>query len=80
MFTSLFHFQDKIEETYEITRITSWINELGLKRIAIQFPDQLLTDAPDVALRIQKTSQCDVNILGDTSYGRYTILCNTTII
>lgn len=61
----------EIEAAYEITRIATWIKELGLKRIALQFPDQLLKDAPDVALRVENASQCcDVNILGDTSYGR----------
>ena len=55
---------------YEIERILSWIKELGLKKIALQFPDELLKDAPDVALGIELGSNIEVHILGDTSYGR----------
>jgi len=68
----LFHFcfEGALEEIYEIERILSWIEELDLKKIALQFPDELLKDAPDVTLKIEYLSKIEVHILGDTSYGR----------
>lgn len=59
-----------LEDMYEIERVLSWIQELDLKKIALQFPDELLKDAPDVALKIELSSKIEVHILGDTSYGR----------
>ncbi|KAI9559350.1 hypothetical protein GHT06_016139 [Daphnia sinensis] len=58
-----------LEEIYDINRIILWIKELDIKKIALQFPDELLNDAPDVALKIELASNIEVHILGDTTYG-----------
>lgn len=58
-----------LEEIYDISRIILWIKELDVKKIALQFPDELLNDAPDVALKIELSSNIEVHILGDTTYG-----------
>lgn len=71
-FKSTQHIKGSIEEIYEINRIVSWINSLKVGKVALQFPDELLADGPDVALKIeQANNQIQVCILADTSYGRY---------
>ena len=55
---------------YEIPKIVSWISCLGIKKVALQFPDELLVDGPDVALKIGYSCDVQVYIIGDTSYGR----------
>lgn len=63
--------KENLEEIYEINRIVSWITNLKVGKIALQFPDELLADGPDVALKIeQANNKVQVCILADTSYGR----------
>ncbi|KAG0308451.1 Diphthamide biosynthesis protein 2 [Dissophora globulifera] len=65
--------QDKItacSDIYEIDRTVSVINERGYKRIALQFPDELLPDSGLVAQLIRQQTGSGVYILADTSYGR----------
>lgn len=66
----MFWSEGTLEEIYDISRIILWIKELDVKKIALQFPDELLNDAPDVALKIELSSNIEVHILGDTTYGR----------
>ena len=55
----------ELQEMYEIERIVSWIKDLDVQKVALQFPDDLLKDAPDVALRIECASNnIDIHILG----------------
>jgi len=61
--------EETLEEAYEIQRCVSWIKEVNVSTVALQFPDELLVDAPDVALAIEQKSGIEVYILGDTSYG-----------
>ena len=63
--------EETLEEAYEINRCCSWIERIKVSRVALQFPDELLVDAPDVALAIEKRVGVEVFILGDTSYGRF---------
>ncbi|KAI8786696.1 diphthamide biosynthesis protein 2 [Biomphalaria glabrata] len=61
---------DKLEEVYETERSLEWVISNSFKKIALQFPDDLLVDAPTVAEILQeKLQDCTVFILGDTSYG-----------
>lgn len=63
--------EDKIENVYEIQKCISWINQHKYKQVALQFPDELMTDAVTVFWMIQQHAhaECRVFILGDTSYG-----------
>ncbi|KAG0049381.1 Diphthamide biosynthesis protein 2 [Gryganskiella cystojenkinii] len=64
--------KDKINATtdiYEIERTVSAIKERGYKRIALQFPDDLLQDSGLVAQLIRDQTGSAVFILADTSYG-----------
>jgi len=58
-----------IEEVYEIDRCVTWIQKSQIQRVALQFPDSLLCDAPRVCNLIQQKLGREVFILGDTSYG-----------
>ncbi|KAG0010746.1 Diphthamide biosynthesis protein 2 [Entomortierella chlamydospora] len=65
--------QDKIiacSDIYEIDRTVKVIKERGYKRIALQFPDDLLPDSGLVAQLIREQTGSSVYILADTSYGR----------
>ncbi|KAG0222402.1 putative diphthamide synthesis protein-domain-containing protein [Mortierella sp. GBAus27b] len=64
--------QDKISfcsDVYEIDRTISLISERGYKRVALQFPDELLPDSGLVAQLIREKTGSGVYILADTSYG-----------
>ncbi|KAF9585162.1 Diphthamide biosynthesis protein 2 [Lunasporangiospora selenospora] len=63
---------DKIgscKDIYEIERTVAVIKERGYKRIALQFPDELLRDSGLVAQLIRDETKSGVYILADTSYG-----------
>ncbi|KAJ1666698.1 Diphthamide biosynthesis protein 2 [Coemansia sp. RSA 1813] len=55
---------------YEISQTAKVINDNGFKRIALQFPDELLADSSLVSAELQRQSP-DTRIftLADTSYG-----------
>jgi len=54
---------------YEIDRIVSWTLEEKVKKVALQFPDDLLVDAPNVASLLTERLENEVFILGDTTFG-----------
>ncbi|KAF9896910.1 Diphthamide biosynthesis protein 2, partial [Lobosporangium transversale] len=56
-------------DIYEIDRTVSIIKERGFKRIALQFPDELLPDSGLVAQLIREQTGSDIYVLADTSYG-----------
>lgn len=58
-----------VEELYEIDRTVARIKEGGYKRIALQFPDELLADATAVARILTQKTEKDIFVLADTSYG-----------
>lgn len=67
---------DDLRSTYEIGRTASEIRQGGWKKIALQFPDHMLVDAPRVVQLLDAelaSSQGDdktrrIHILADTSY------------
>ncbi|XP_005105882.1 2-(3-amino-3-carboxypropyl)histidine synthase subunit 2 [Aplysia californica] len=61
---------EALSDVYEISRSVQWILKGDFKRVALQFPDELLVDAPAVATKIHsEASEALVFLLGDTSYG-----------
>ncbi|KJE88859.1 diphthamide biosynthesis protein 2 [Capsaspora owczarzaki ATCC 30864] len=58
-----------VDDVYEIERCVRQIQEQGFGRIALQFPDTLMVDAPAVAARLKNATGKHVFVLGDTSYG-----------
>ncbi|KAG0006909.1 Diphthamide biosynthesis protein 2 [Modicella reniformis] len=56
-------------DIYEINRTVAIIQERGYKRVALQFPDELLPDSGLVAQLIREQTGRGVYILADTSYG-----------
>ena len=51
-------------------RIVDWVTQHGFDRIALQFPDAMLPDAPYVVSRVQKAlPDKRAFILGDSSFG-----------
>ncbi|KAH3697607.1 2-(3-amino-3-carboxypropyl)histidine synthase subunit 2-like [Dreissena polymorpha] len=61
----------QLDVVYEINRTLHWIKENGFKRVALQFPDELMGDAVSVTKQLERLVPEDarVFILGDTSYG-----------
>ncbi|PFX33545.1 2-(3-amino-3-carboxypropyl)histidine synthase subunit 2-like [Stylophora pistillata] len=57
------------QEFYEISRCVDVIRSHGFHKIALQFPDSLLTDSAAVASLIEKLTGKRVFVLADTSYG-----------
>ncbi|XP_068199999.1 2-(3-amino-3-carboxypropyl)histidine synthase subunit 2 [Antennarius striatus] len=60
---------DKLGEFYQIKETLGFINEYQFKKVALQFPDELLVDSVAVADEIERNSGAKPFILGDTSYG-----------
>ena len=56
-----------INSVYEVSKCVKWIQDKGLKRVALQFPDSLLVDSPAVAQAIQVSLGQEVFILGEKS-------------
>lgn len=42
-------------------------------QVALQFPDEIMRDAAQVAEKLGNETSQKIAILGDTSYGRYTL-------
>ncbi|XP_059840077.1 2-(3-amino-3-carboxypropyl)histidine synthase subunit 2 [Hypanus sabinus] len=59
----------KIDHVYEIERTCDFITNHAFKRVAVQFPDELLIDAAAVVSKLEKKTSAKIFILGDTSYG-----------
>ncbi|ROT64884.1 putative diphthamide biosynthesis protein 2-like [Penaeus vannamei] len=58
-----------LEEVYEVSRCVRWIQDGGYKKVGLQFPDELIVDAPAVARALSTALGFKVYILGDTTYG-----------
>ena len=65
--------EEDIAEVYELERCVDWIRSSGYKRVALQFPDYLLSQAPIVCdclrARLDSGEKVELYILGDTTYG-----------
>ena len=63
---------DQIPEVYELDKCQKWIRSQSLVAVSLQFPDSLLTDAPEVTRQLKcrlGDQKCSLYILGDTTYG-----------
>ncbi|EPB82801.1 hypothetical protein HMPREF1544_10460 [Mucor circinelloides 1006PhL] len=60
---------EDIQDLYEIDRTVARIKEGNYKRIALQFPDEYLADAANVAKQLAEKTGQDIFVLADTSYG-----------
>lgn len=54
---------------YQIEETCQFITSNQFKKVALQFPDELLPDAVRVSAEIEKETKAKTFILGDTSYG-----------
>ncbi|XP_077500803.1 diphthamide biosynthesis 2 isoform X2 [Amblyomma americanum] len=60
----------ELEFKYEVQRCIAWICENGYRKVALQFPDEMLADAVKVTLALERGGvEAQLFILGDTSYG-----------
>ncbi|XP_068603889.1 2-(3-amino-3-carboxypropyl)histidine synthase subunit 2 [Brachionichthys hirsutus] len=60
---------EKLGEFYQIQETLDFINENQFKKVALQFPDELLVDSVAVAEELERRGGATAFILGDTSYG-----------
>ncbi|XP_042321774.1 2-(3-amino-3-carboxypropyl)histidine synthase subunit 2 isoform X2 [Sceloporus undulatus] len=58
-----------LEDFYELKKAIAFVADNGFTKVALQFPDKLLSDSGDVAAKIEAASGAKMYILGDTSYG-----------
>ena len=61
---------ETVAETYALETVVADVREGGWRRVALQFPDHLLSDAGLVAEWLQRSEpERSFFIVGDTSYG-----------
>ncbi|KAM9417189.1 2-(3-amino-3-carboxypropyl)histidine synthase subunit 2-like [Salvelinus alpinus] len=58
-----------LDEHYQIKATCHFINDHQFKKVALQFPDEVLVDSIAIAAEIEKGTKAKLFILGDTSYG-----------
>ncbi|XP_075791903.1 LOW QUALITY PROTEIN: 2-(3-amino-3-carboxypropyl)histidine synthase subunit 2 [Pelodiscus sinensis] len=58
-----------LAEFYELERAAAFVTASGFRRVALQFPDELLADSAAVAAKMEEATGSKMYILGDTSYG-----------
>ncbi|KAI4886990.1 hypothetical protein NFI96_023484 [Prochilodus magdalenae] len=58
-----------IEGLYQINDTCQFIQSKDFKKVALQFPDELLKDSVAVSAAIEQKTKVKTYILGDTSYG-----------
>ncbi|XP_012259507.2 2-(3-amino-3-carboxypropyl)histidine synthase subunit 2 [Athalia rosae] len=58
-----------LEAEYDLKKCVDWIIVNSLEKICLQFPDHLLPDSVEIALRLEKLVDKKIFILGDSSYG-----------
>ncbi|NXM29459.1 DPH2 synthase, partial [Oxyruncus cristatus] len=54
---------------YETDRAAAFVRDGGFRKVALQFPDELLADAVAVAARMEAATGAEMFVLGDTTYG-----------
>ncbi|XP_049664758.1 2-(3-amino-3-carboxypropyl)histidine synthase subunit 2 [Accipiter gentilis] len=54
---------------YEMGRAAAFVRGGGFRKVALQFPDELLADAAAVAARMEAATGAEMYVLGDTTYG-----------
>ncbi|XP_076623349.1 diphthamide biosynthesis 2 [Colletes latitarsis] len=61
---------DAIEDDpYDVEKCGKWVDACNLNKVCLQFPDNLLIDSVEVALRLENRINKKVYILGDTTCG-----------
>ncbi|KAG8538610.1 hypothetical protein GDO81_022340 [Engystomops pustulosus] len=58
-----------LDQIYEIQRTIDFIKETAVKKVALQFPDDLLVFSIPIARKLEEATGAKTYILGDTSYG-----------
>ncbi|XP_074122252.1 2-(3-amino-3-carboxypropyl)histidine synthase subunit 2 isoform X2 [Sminthopsis crassicaudata] len=59
----------ELGSTYELERVQAFLLEHEAKRVALQFPDELLGDSVAVARTLEEMTGAKTFVLGDTAYG-----------
>ncbi|KAF7706174.1 hypothetical protein HF521_019428 [Silurus meridionalis] len=60
---------EDIRELYQISETCAFITSNNYKKVALQFPDELLVDCVAVSAALEKETNAKTYILGDTTYG-----------
>ncbi|XP_027025268.2 2-(3-amino-3-carboxypropyl)histidine synthase subunit 2 [Tachysurus fulvidraco] len=60
---------EDLQELYQIHETCSFITSNNFKKVALQFPDELLVDCVAVSTALERETQAKTYILGDTTYG-----------
>ncbi|CAM5136573.1 unnamed protein product [Eretmochelys imbricata] len=60
---------EALDAFYELERAAAFVTASGFRRVALQFPDELLADSAAVAAKMEEATGSKMYILGDTSYG-----------
>ncbi|KAJ1848867.1 Diphthamide biosynthesis protein 2, partial [Coemansia sp. RSA 2708] len=63
------HSATEAESVYEVERTAKLISDGGYKRVALQFPDELLADSTLVSDQLRQRVSAQIFVLADTSYG-----------
>ncbi|KAM3914328.1 2-(3-amino-3-carboxypropyl)histidine synthase subunit 2 [Leptodactylus fuscus] len=58
-----------LDDVYDIQRTVDFLKEKAAKKVALQFPDNLLACSITIARRLEEATGAKTYILGDTSYG-----------
>ncbi|KAL8178823.1 UNVERIFIED_CONTAM: hypothetical protein K2H54_056835 [Gekko kuhli] len=58
-----------LEEYYELDRTIAFVLDNNFTKVALQFPDELLSDSATIAAKMEEMTGSKMYILGDTSYG-----------
>ncbi|XP_067294383.1 2-(3-amino-3-carboxypropyl)histidine synthase subunit 2 [Pseudorasbora parva] len=63
------HHAGNLMQLYQIAETCHFVTSNQFKKVALQFPDELLPDAVRVSVEIESETKAKTFILGDTSYG-----------
>ncbi|XP_026875167.2 2-(3-amino-3-carboxypropyl)histidine synthase subunit 2 [Electrophorus electricus] len=58
-----------MDHIYQISETCRFITSQGYKKVALQFPDELLVDSIAVSAAVEQEANVKTYVLGDTSYG-----------
>ncbi|XP_037259938.1 2-(3-amino-3-carboxypropyl)histidine synthase subunit 2 [Falco rusticolus] len=58
-----------LDSFYETDRAAAFVRDGGFRKVALQFPDELLADAAALAARMEEATGAEMYVLGDTTYG-----------
>ncbi|KAM4022934.1 2-(3-amino-3-carboxypropyl)histidine synthase subunit 2 isoform 1-T2 [Anomaloglossus baeobatrachus] len=60
---------ESLDDAYDIQKTIEFIKEKAAKKVALQFPDDLLSCSVTIARKLEDATGAKTYILGDTSYG-----------